>query len=98
MYSTAPLHWAMPNCASRDQNIAKPLTHACDTHSKKQMFLAHSAGVVESLQREDFPSQCPDMTPSNLMVGTSNAGALGNAEYSFIAIASRFTQARSGST
>ena len=39
-----------------------------------------------------------DMTLNNLMVCSSNAGALGNAEYPFIAIAPRSTLARCGST
>ena len=44
------------------------------------------------------PTSDQDMTLNNLMGGPSNAGAIENAEYPFVAMTSRSTLARSGST
>ena len=65
--------------------------------------LAHSAGAVEytdciSAEGSDPPKECPryDIKQSD-GCGSSNAEALVNAEYPFIAITPRSTLARSGS-
>ena len=45
------------------------------------------------------PNQCPGYdTKQSVGEGSSNTGALGNAEYPFIAIVPRSTQSRSGNT
>ena len=54
---------------------------------------------ITSLQKGKTPPMSAQvMTLNNLMVRPSNAGALGNVESPFIAITTRSTLARSGST
>ena len=67
-------------------------------------ILTESAGAAEytdwiSANDQDTPNLCPGYdTKKNRCGGSSNAGTLGNAGYPFIAIAPRFTLARSGNT
>ena len=68
-------------------------------------LIAQSAGAVEytdcTSAEELSPSPAMsvlDMTPNNLMVVSSNVGALENAVHPFIAIAPRSTLARRGCT
>ncbi len=62
------------------------------------LCIAQSAGAVEytdctSAEGQDPPNECPGYDTKQ-----SDGGALGNTELPFIAIASRSTLARSGST
>ena len=64
--------------------------------------MAQLAGALEytdciSTEGWDSSNECPNMTLI-WWWGSSNARALRNAEYPFIAIAPRYTLARSGST
>ena len=66
-------------------------------------FIAQSAGAVEytdCFSVRPFPNECPeyDTKQSDGEAPENEAGALGNAEYPFIVIASRSTLAGSGCT
>ena len=62
-------------------------------YTKYLFLIAQSAGA-----EDPPPTSVLDMTLKIWWWGSSDAGALGNADYPFIAIAPRSTLARSGST
>ena len=69
---------------------SNPIAWGCRIHQ------LHLCRVIR--ESPSFQTSVLDMTLNNLMVRLSNAGALGNVEYPFIAITSRSTLARNVST
>ena len=67
--------------------------------TQTKQIIAQSVGIVEKLTATlQMDKSVLDMRLNNLMVSSSNSGALGNTENPLIAIAPGSTLARRGST